>query len=330
MRGKDEKRTRVKNQRNESDDPSSGLPPTDRGVLDRAVSRASEAFTALLDRPLAPGLYLVATPIGNLADISLRALAVLARAPLIAAEDTRHSRKLLSHFGIEGHVSAYHEHNAERARPELLARVSAGDAVALISDAGTPLVSDPGYKLVREALDAGLAVTSIPGPSAALAALTSAGLPTDTVTFAGFLPPKQAARQARLAVLREVPATLIMFETAPRLARSLADMAEMLGPRSAVIARELTKLHETLMRGTLHELAGAVEKDGVKGEVVVVVGPPEAKETEASDARIVKDLHAALETRSLRDAVRAVTDGLGVKRSRVYELGLTLTRKSDR
>ncbi len=164
-------------------------------ALRRTVARAGEVLQELIERPLHPGLYLVATPIGNLSDISLRALAVLARADLIAAEDTRHSKKLLSHFGISGELTPYHEHNAERERPKLIARLRAGQAVALISDAGTPLISDPGYKLVREALDADIAVMSIPGPSAVLAGLTSAGLPTDTFLFAGFLPPKSGPRR---------------------------------------------------------------------------------------------------------------------------------------
>ena len=296
----------------------------------RTVSRASETLAELLDRPLASGLYLVSTPIGNLSDISLRGLAVLARASVIAAEDTRHSKKLLSHFGIDTQLTPYHEHNAERERPKLLSRIRSGYAVALISDAGTPLVSDPGYKLVREALDEGLMVTSIPGPSAALAALTSAGLPTDTFVFAGFLPPKSGARQTRLAALKEIPATLIVFETAPRLAKSLADMAAVLGPREAVIARELTKLHEEVKRGTLDALASALARDEeLKGEIVVVIAPPTPEETEITDARIVADLQAALKTDSFRDAVRGVTEALNVKRARVYELGLALTRKSD-
>jgi 16S rRNA (cytidine1402-2'-O)-methyltransferase len=296
---------------------------------ERTVARASETLAELLDRPLAAGLYLVATPIGNLSDISLRALSILARTPLIAAEDTRHSKKLLSHFGIDTPLTPYHEHNAERERPKLLARIRSGYAVALISDAGTPLVSDPGYKLVREALDEGLMVTSIPGPSATLAALTSAGLPTDTFLFAGFLPPKSGARQTRLAALKDVPATLILFETAPRLAKALADMAEILGPREAVIARELTKLHETVWRGTLDTLAEDLAAQTVKGEVVVVVAPPRAEENEIDDARILADLKAALETQSFRDAVRGVTEAHGLKRARVYELGLSLTREPE-
>lgn len=290
---------------------------------DAIVARVGESLRELLDRPLAPGLYLVSTPIGNLDDVSLRALAILARASLIAAEDTRHSKKLLSHFGLRTELTPYHEHNAERERPKLLQHIRAGSAVALISDAGTPLISDPGYKLVREALDEGLTVTSIPGPSAALAALTSAGLPTDTFLFVGFLPPKAGPRRARLVALKDVPATLVLFEAPQRLARSLADMAEVLGPREAVIARELTKLHETVMRGTLDRLSEAIETP--KGEIVVVVAPPAAVGTDITDARIVEALQVALQTRSFRDAVREVAEALQVKRSRVYELGLGLT-----
>jgi 16S rRNA (cytidine1402-2'-O)-methyltransferase len=293
----------------------------------RTVARASEALAELLDRPLPSGLYLVATPIGNLADISLRALAVLARAPLIAAEDTRHSRKLVSHYNIAAELTPYHEHNAARERPKLLARIEAGYAVALISDAGTPLVSDPGYKLVREALDAGLMVTSIPGPSAALAALTCAGLPTDSFLFGGFLPPKAGPRQTRLAALKDAPATLLFFETAPRLAKSLSDMSTVLGPREAVIARELTKLHETLHRGTLDTLAAEIEEQPLKGEVAVVVAPPPAEEGAVDDAILAADLETALQTMSLRDAVRAVTDAHGVQRARVYELALSLSKR---
>jgi 16S rRNA (cytidine1402-2'-O)-methyltransferase len=294
----------------------------------RTIARAGESLAELMARPLPPGLYLVATPIGNLADISLRALSILARASLIAAEDTRHSLRLLSHFSIHAELTPYHEHNAERERPKLLARISGGAAVALISDAGTPLVSDPGYKLVREALDQGLTVTSIPGASAVLAALTSAGLPTDTFLFAGFLPPKSGPRRARLAELKAVPATLVLFETGPRLAKSLADMAHVLGLRDAVIARELTKLHETVTRGRLDHLARETEESEMqKGEFVVVIAPPADEETEVSDERIVAELSHALQSLSFRDAVRGVTDALQVKRARVYELGLTLTRK---
>jgi 16S rRNA (cytidine1402-2'-O)-methyltransferase len=302
----------------------------DEAALRRTVARASESLSELIARPLPPGLYLVATPIGNLADISLRALAILVRADLIAAEDTRHSKKLLSHFGIAGEMTPYHEHNAERERPKLLARLNAGQSVALISDAGTPLISDPGYKLVREALDAGLPVTSIPGASSVLAALTSSGLPTDTFVFAGFLPPKQGARKSRLEELKGVPATLILFETGPRLVASLADMAVVLGPREATIAKELTKLHETVTRGSLDRLAGEIRREeSLKGEFVVVVAPPSLDESEVSDAKIVEQLTKALNVESFRDAVRSVAEVLQVPRSRVYELGLKIERKRE-
>jgi 16S rRNA (cytidine1402-2'-O)-methyltransferase len=300
----------------------------DQDASRRLLQRAEAVLADELERPLPAGLYLVATPIGNLADISLRALAVLARADLIAAEDTRHSRKLLSHFGIRAELTPYHEHNAAKERPRLLARIRAGFSVALISDAGTPLISDPGYRLVREALEAELAVTSVPGASAALAALTSAGLPTDTFLFAGFLPPKGGQRRKRLEELKPVPATLIFYETASRLAATLADMAQVFGAREAAIAKELTKLHESVARGTPAELAATLDSPTeIKGELVVLVGPPAAGEAEVGDEAIVTRLKQALKEESFRDAVRSVAEDLKVKRSRVYDLGLTLERK---
>jgi 16S rRNA (cytidine1402-2'-O)-methyltransferase len=298
----------------------------DRDGQSRVLARAAEVLAGALAPPLAPGLYVVATPIGNLADISLRALAVLARADLIAAEDTRHSRKLLSHFGIRSELTPYHEHNAAKERPKLLARIKAG-AVALISDAGTPLVSDPGYKLVREALDDGLSVTSIPGASAVMAALTIAGLPTDAFLFGGFLPVKSGARRKRLEELKRTPATLLLFETGSRLAKSLGDMAEVLGPREATLAKELTKLHETVTRGTLDHLAASLGDAALKGEFVVVIAPPAAADAEASDEAVAAALEDALVQMSFRDAVREVADRFGLKRSRVYDLGLALDRK---
>ena len=296
-------------------------------IGEATVTRASEVLGDLIARPLAPALYLVATPIGNLADISLRALAILARADLIAAEDTRHSKKLLTHFALRGELTPYHEHNAEKERPRLLARLRAGQSVALISDAGTPLVSDPGYKLVRAALEAGLTVISIPGPSASLAALTSSGLPTDTFLFAGFLPPKSGARRGRLEALKTVPATLILFESASRLGKSLADMADLLGAREAAVAKELTKLHEGVTRGRLDRLADAfADGEALKGEFVVVVAPPAADQAEPSDEMIAEQLVKALKLDSFRDAVRSVAEVLNVSRARVYELGLKLKR----
>ena len=292
------------------------------------LQRASETLAEHLYAPLAPGLYLVATPIGNLGDITLRALSVLARADLVAAEDTRHSKKLLSHFGIKSELTPYHDHNAARERPRLLARMRAGFSVALISDAGTPLISDPGYKLVREAVEADLLVTSIPGASAATAALSSAGLPTDTFLFAGFLPPKSGARRNRLEELKKVPATLIFFETGPRIAQTLADMAAIFGTREAVVAKELTKLHEAHFRGRLPDLVTQMgDANEERGEFVLLVAPPDPEEFHVEDAAIMEDLEQALSRETFRDAVRSVAERLKVKRSRVYELGLELERK---
>src|SRR5580693_4047958 len=218
--------------------------------------------------PLEPGLYLVATPIGNLRDVSLRALEILAAADLIACEDTRVTRKLTGHYGIATPLTPYHDHNAATALPKLIARLADGASIALVSDAGTPLVSDPGYRLVRAAQAAGHPVTAAPGASAVLAALTLAGLPTDRFFFEGFLPAKETARRARIAALARIPATLVLFETGPRLAAALADLAAGLGEREAAICRELTKLHEEVRRGTLAELASAYrELPEPRGEI---------------------------------------------------------------
>src|ERR1700745_842560 len=226
--------------------------------------------------PLPAGLYLVATPIGNLRDVTVRALEVLAAAYLIACEDTRVTRKLLDRYGIATPLSAYHEHNAAQARPRLLARLGEGAAIALLSDAGTPLVSDPGYKLVREARTAGASVTAVPGPSAVLAALTLSGLPSDRFFFEGFLPAKEAARRARIAELRRIPATLVLFETGARIAASLAARAAGLGAREAALLREVTKPHEEVRRGDLVTLAlEASQASEPRGEMVIVVAPPD-------------------------------------------------------
>lgn len=289
-----------------------------------APERAAQVIARLTSEPLAPGLYLVATPIGNLADITLRALAVLTRADAVYCEDTRHSRTLLSHFGIHTAMRPYHEHNADEQRPRVLAELAAGKTLALISDAGTPLVSDPGFKLVREALAAGHTVVSVPGASAVLTALTSAGLPTDAFFFGGFLPPREAARRTRIRELAAVPSTLVFFEAPSRVAGTLADLAHVLGPRSAAVARELTKLYEDVQRERLDVLAAALQDAPVKGEIVILVGPSEA--VEVSDALITEKLTAALDKMSLRDAAAAIADLLSVPKSRVYDLGLTLRR----
>jgi 16S rRNA (cytidine1402-2'-O)-methyltransferase len=271
------------------------------------------------------GLHLVATPIGNLADISLRALEVLAGCDVIACEDTRVTRKLTERYGIETPLTPYHEHNAAEARPKLLARLARGEAVALVSDAGTPLISDPGYKLVRAVQDTGHPVTAIPGASSVLTALNVAGLPTDRFFFEGFLPPKQAARQKRIAVLANIPATLVLFESGPRLAATLADLSDVLGPRAAAICRELTKLHEEVRRGDLATLARDYAQGGeTRGEIVIVVAPPEETETEGAD--IDDMLRLALARVSLKDAVGEVALASGRSRREVYQRALELTK----
>jgi 16S rRNA (cytidine1402-2'-O)-methyltransferase len=280
------------------------------GSDDRPLSKLSTG-----ERP-ASGLIVVATPIGNAGDITLRALDLLRQAHAIACEDTRVTGALMARYGVATPLLAYHEHNAARMRPLLLERLRRGEAVALVSDAGTPLVSDPGYKLVRAAIEAGIPVTAAPGASAALAALVLSGLPSDRFLFAGFLPPRQAARQTELAALAAVPATLIFFESAGRLAETLADMATVLGVRDAAVARELTKLYEEVRRGSLSELAQHYgSADPPRGEIVIVVGPPAAA-AEASDAAIDDALRAALANASLRDAVAAVAAALPAPRRR--------------
>ncbi|MFD0985647.1 16S rRNA (cytidine(1402)-2'-O)-methyltransferase [Methyloligella solikamskensis] len=297
----------------------------DEGNASALRASALRMLEDLAAKPLMPGLHLVATPIGNLGDISLRALDCLARADLVACEDTRHSGRLLAHFGLKARLLPYHEHNAANARPKLLGALRDGAAVALISDAGTPLISDPGYKLVREALAEDIMVTAIPGASASLVGLSVSGLPSDSFFFAGFLPPKSAARKTRLEELVAIPGTLIFYETGARLAAALPDMAEILGDRAAAVAKELTKLHEQVARGTLSSLAEEFAGDEPpKGEFVVMVAPPSQEQREASDAEITAALEDALATESMRDAVQAVTDAFGAKRKRVYRLGLAL------
>ena len=276
--------------------------------------------------PLAPGLHIVATPIGNLGDITLRALETLAAADLIACEDTRVTRKLLNRYGIDTPLTPYHEHNAAKARPLLLRRMSEGAAIALVSDAGTPLISDPGYKLVRAVQEAGHAVTALPGASALLAALTIAGLPTDQFLFAGFLPPKEAARRARVAELARIPATLVLFEAGPRLAATLADLAAELGKnREAVLCRELTKLHEEIRRGDLATLAQIYADNPPRGEIVVVIAPPQAA-ARVSAAETDALLRQALSRVSLKDAVGEVADATGLPRREVYRHALEIAK----
>ncbi|WP_293807158.1 16S rRNA (cytidine(1402)-2'-O)-methyltransferase [uncultured Bosea sp.] len=277
--------------------------------------------------PLAPGLHIVATPIGNLRDISFRALATLAAADAILAEDTRTSKTLLAHYGISTPLLPYHEHNAAQMRPKVLAKLREGGKLALISDAGTPLVSDPGYKLVAELVAEGLPVTGIPGPSAVLAALVLAGLPTDRFFFEGFLPPKSGGRRTRLTELAAIPGTLVFFESPRRLAEMLADAAAVLGARRGAVARELTKFYETVRRGTLPELAAHYEsEEEARGEIVVIIGPPGAADLVTSDEAIDERLRAAMAKVSLKEAVAQVAAETGQPRRKVYARALELTR----
>lgn len=279
---------------------------------------------ALSDAPLAGGLYLVATPIGNLRDITLRALDVLAGADLVLAEDTRVAGKLLSAYGLSARLERYDEHAAERMRPRVLEALARGERVALVSDAGTPLVSDPGYRLVRAAIEQGAQVFPIPGASALLAALTVAGLPTDRFLFVGFPPPKSAARKSFLAELAGVRATLVFFEGGSRLAASLADMAEVFGPREAAVARELTKLYETIVRGPLPELAADPRLTAPKGEIVVLVAPGREAEATAEDADAA--LADALTRLRPAEAAAEVAKALGLSRRDLYRRAMELRK----
>jgi len=277
-----------------------------------------------------PGLYVVATPIGNLGDVTLRALETLAGVDLVACEDSRVTRRLFERYAIATPLLTYHDHNAETARPKILARLDGGAAVALVSDAGTPLISDPGFKLVRAAHAAGHAVTPLPGASAVLAALAASGLPTDRFFFEGFLPSRESARRRRIGELADIPATLVFFETGPRIAAMLGDIAARFGARPAAVCRELTKLHEEIRRADVAALAHAYRDDAeTRGEFVVVVGPPTGSENvDAIDLDSM--LKRALTTASLKDTVEAVAAATGQKRRIVYQRALALsTRDGD-
>jgi 16S rRNA (cytidine1402-2'-O)-methyltransferase len=300
---------------------------SDRAQKDATLVRTTEALRAALAKPVPPGLYLVATPIGNLGDMTLRAIATLAAADVIYCEDTRHSRTLSSHFGFSAPLKPYHEHNGDAARPYILEALADGQRIALISDAGTPLISDPGYKLVRAVIEAGHMVTSLPGPSAVTTALTLSGLPTDCFLFAGFLPPKSAARIARLTELAQVPGTLVFYEAPSRVAACVGDIATVMGGREVAVARELTKLHETVIRGAAGVVAAKLLADSPPGEFVVMVAPPKAGVV--TDAMIEAHLTTAMAETSTRDAAQAVAEAMGVARGRVYDLALALKRRKD-
>jgi 16S rRNA (cytidine1402-2'-O)-methyltransferase len=275
---------------------------------------------------VASGLHLVATPIGNLGDITLRALETLAGVDVIACEDTRVTRKLTERFGIRATLKPYHEHNAALARPVILQQLAQGAAIALVSDAGTPLISDPGFKLVREACAAGIAVHTLPGASSLLAALTLAGLPTDRFFFEGFLPSRQGARRARLTELARLDATLVLFESGNRVQDSLQDLAAILGPREAAICRELTKLHEEVRRGALPDLAAAAHGLETRGEFVLVIGPPDAGARDMPQDALDDLLRERLRHDSVKDAVAHAVELSGRPRREVYARALELTK----
>lgn len=290
---------------------------------------SSEGFAGLL----AGGLYLVSTPIGNARDITLRALDVLAAADVLAAEDTRNTRRLLAIHGVRrppgGQLLPYHDHNGAAQRPRLMAALAAGRSVALVSDAGTPLVADPGYRLAADAIAAGHPVTAVPGASAALAALAVAGLPTDRFLFAGFAPPRRSARRTVFSELAGVPATLIFYESPRRLAECLGDMAEVFGPdRPAVVCRELTKRFEETLRDRLGALAAAAAAEAPRGEVVILVGPGGPQS--ASEDELDRALSEAMPGRSVRDAADLVAVALGLPRRTVYARALALGGAQER
>ena len=274
---------------------------------------------------LEPGLYVTATPIGNLGDITYRAVEILKNADLILCEDTRHTARLCAAYGVETRRVAFHEHNEAEALPGVLARLEDGARVALVSDAGTPLMSDPGFRLVAEARTRGLPVFAVPGACAAVAALSVAGLATDRFYFAGFPPAKSAARRTMFEALAAIDATLVFYESPQRLAASLADMADLFGERDGAVARELTKLHETLETGVLSSLAARFAAEPARGEIVVLVAPPAAKPKAGPEA-LDAFLKAALESLSVRDAAQAAADALGVPRKDAYARAIALRR----
>jgi 16S rRNA (cytidine1402-2'-O)-methyltransferase len=299
-------------------------PPEQSGKRNYAIN--GQRLTA--PKPAA-GLYLVATPIGNLGDVTLRALEVLAGVDLIACEDTRITRRLTERYAITAQLTPYHEHNAASARPKLLERLAQGASIALVSDAGTPLISDPGFKLVREVCAAGFPVVALPGPSSVLTALSVAALPTDRFFFEGFLPPKQTARRARLTELSRLDATLVLFESGGRVQETLSDLSAIMGGRDAAICREMTKMHEEINRGPLSELAQSAATLETRGEFVLVIGP-RAEGRELMTADEVDDLlRDRLARDSVKDAVAHAVEVSGRPRREIYARALELARNHD-
>jgi 16S rRNA (cytidine1402-2'-O)-methyltransferase len=300
-----------------STNPSGGLPEP----AIRTFSINGQVLTA--PKPV-PGLYLVATPIGNLGDITLRALETLAGVDIIACEDTRITRRLTERYAITGQLKPYHEHNAALARPKILEKLAQGAAIALVSDAGTPLISDPGFKLVREVCAAGHPVIALPGPSSAVACL-----PTDRFFFEGFLPPRETARRARLSELARIDATLVMFESGNRVQDTLRDLADIMGARDAAICREMTKMHEEIRRAPVAELARSAATLETRGEFVLVVGPPAADAQAMTEAALDDLLRSRLKLDSVKDAVAHAVELSGRPRREIYARALELAREGE-
>lgn len=278
---------------------------------------------------MAGTLYIIATPIGNLEDMTYRAVRILGEVDLIAAEDTRHSLKLLNHFNISKPLTSYFDHNQQLKGGRILSTLLQGKSVALISDAGTPCVSDPGYHLVRDAVAAGIAVIAIPGPCAAVTALSASGLPSDIFTFAGFPPSRQGKRRSFLTEMAGLPGTLVLYEAPHRLEDSLRDIREVLGERQIVVARELTKIFEEFIRGTVSEVMAVLEKDKVRGEVVILVAPGEPVEQAAEPLDEVLRRLLDDEDLSVKDAARKAAEITGVSRSEAYSEAIRLKKAAD-
>lgn len=276
--------------------------------------------------PLPPALYIIATPIGNMQDITLRALETLKQVSIVACEDTRVTHKLLSHYGIKASMVCYNDFSTERERERILERIHQGSSVALVSDAGTPLISDPGYKMVEKAQTMGITIVTLPGPSSVIAALTVAGLPTNRFLFEGFLPPKKAGRIAALLQLKSLQASLVFFESPRRLTETLTDMREALGNRNMAVIRELTKHYEEIRKGTIDEVLAHFTTTEAKGEIIIVVGPPGE---EIDDQVLDTLLQEALTTMSVKEAVSAVAARTSFPRNYVYTKALALTKNHD-
>jgi 16S rRNA (cytidine1402-2'-O)-methyltransferase len=305
------------------------LPETRDEVTGSASRGFSVGGQSLAAAKAAPGLYLVATPIGNLGDITLRALETLAGVDVIACEDTRITRRLTERYAISVPLTPYHEHNAGAVRPKILERLAQGASIALVSDAGTPLISDPGFKLVREACAAGHSVTVLPGPSSVLAALSVAALPTDRFFFEGFLPAKETARRTRLAELARIDATLVLFESGSRVTDTLRDLADIMGRRDGAICRELTKMHEDINRAPIAELADNAGELETRGEFVLVIGPPPTDSQVMQADELDGLLRDRLKHDSVKDAVAHAVELSGRPRREVYARALELARENS-